>query len=498
MTLEKYITDNVDDFLDGDDEDCDDSFLDECNADGVPEYDEVEECGDDLSECDAVPEYDEVEEDDELVESKKPVSKKRLNEKKTGCCPKKKSKGETITLSEALGKTRPVRQKTPTLDELIDSICGKKVNEDIQKKAMQKVLAESEQSDKITFLRAKLGEKKFTALMESLQDGRKSMSDFRVNGKHISEFSTNEIEAILEKVNGLIKKYEEQLASEGLNEADTATITKNLELRRILAEKLSDELDYRNAIKEAEEDAPMDPFGNVDSVPSGEETPSDNSTEDENPTDEEENKDDEKNPDEKNPDEDETIELSQIVITLASKDAAEDLNNDLIDAGIPEDVLKVEKASDDEDEEENPDEEQPAEGDEKPADEEQPAEEKAEESVKADGKKLNEADDEEKPADEEQPADSEEKPANDEDNADEPYKVILTDTEYVEILANVLQDIWGMDNDEFNELIGGEIVSDTENEEDKDDEGGSDKSSEDNTEDDGDEEISAEDIFKGL
>ena len=114
MTLEKYITDNVDDFLDGDDEECDDSFLDECDADGVPEYDEVEECGDDLSECDAVPEYDEVEEDDELVESKKPVSKKRLNEKKIGCCPKKKSKGETMTLAEALGKTRPVRQKTPT------------------------------------------------------------------------------------------------------------------------------------------------------------------------------------------------------------------------------------------------------------------------------------------------------------------------------------------------------------------------------------------------
>ena len=292
---------------------------------------------------------------------------------------------------------------------------------------MQKVIAENEQADNITFLRAKLGEKKFKSLMESLEAGKKSMGDFKVNGKHISEFTVTEIQAILEKVNEQIKEFEEKLNAEGLNEADAANINKTLNLRRVLAEKLSDELDYRNAITEADEDAPMDPFGNVDSVPSG-----DNGDDDKPADGEEKSDDDEKKDDDKNPDEDEVIELSQIVITLASKDAAEDLKNDLIDAGIPEDALKVEKASDDDEEDAPADEEKSADNEDKPADEE-----KAEESVKVSGKKVNEADDDaDAPAEEDEKPAKEEKPA--EEDADEPYKVILTDTEHVGTLANVL------------------------------------------------------------
>ena len=499
MTLEDFIIEDADDFLC--DEEGDDSFLDECDGKGIPEFDEVGECDvDPLKECDGIPEFDEVKEDDEVVEAKKPVAAKPVNEKKNDCCPKKKSpKGETYTLSEALGKTRPVRKATPSLDELIDSICGKKVNEDIQKKAMQKVIAENEQADNITFLRAKLGEKKFKSLMESLEAGKKSMGDFKVNGKHISEFTVTEIQAILEKVNEQIKEFEEKLKADGLNEADAANINKTLNLRRVLAEKLSDELDYRNAITEAEEDAPMDPFGNVDSVPSGSEEEK-SAEDDEKPAEEKKSDDEEKKDDEKNPDEDEVIELSQIVITLASKDAAEDLKNDLIDAGIPEEALTVEKASDDEDDEETSEEEKPAEDEEKPAEEEKPEEEKAEESVAANGNKLNEADD-----DADAPAEDDEKPAE-EENADEPYKVILTDTEHVGTLANVLQDIWGMEQDEFNELIGGEIVTDDEEEkeDDADDADSQDDAPEkdpledlgsENSEED---DLKAEDIFKGL
>ena len=298
MTLEDFIIEDADDFLC--DEEGDDSFLDECDGKGIPEFDEVGECDvDPLKECDGIPEFDEVKEDDEVVEAKKPVAAKPVNEKKNDCCPKKKSpKGETYTLSEALGKTRPVRKATPSLDELIDSICGKKVNEDIQKKAMQKVIAENEQADNITFLRAKLGEKKFKSLMESLEAGKKSMGDFKVNGKHISEFTVTEIQAILEKVNEQIKEFEEKLKADGLNEADAANINKTLNLRRVLAEKLSDELDYRNAITEAEEDAPMDPFGNVDSVPSGSEEEK-SADDEEKPAEEKKSDDEEKKDDEK-------------------------------------------------------------------------------------------------------------------------------------------------------------------------------------------------------
>ena len=455
-----------------------------------------------------IPEYEDV--DDEVFDSKKiRTNSKAVNEKKKDCCPKKKERGEKISLSEALGVKRPQKnQKIQSLDDVIDSICGTKVEENIANNAINKAIRESLESDKMSFLREKLGSKKFNALMESLQNGNKHVVNFNINHKSVDEYSTEELQGLLEKVKLQVEELEKKLSVEGINEADSANLNKRLEKQRRLIEMLSDEIDFRNAIKESDDDSSaMDPFSGVDAVPSGNEEEKSDETSEESS---EKKTDDEKNDDEKNPDEDETVELSQIVITLASKESAEDLKNDLIEAGIPEDVLEVKSASeDDESDEEDEDKEDKSDEDEN-ADEksEENAEEepKAEESMKSEGNAVNEADGDDA---EQQDAESSDDNAADADenkdeNAEEPYKVILKNTDYANELAGVLQDIWGMEKEEFNNLIGGEIVDDDDSGEEKDDENG-DGSSDDNGDADGgddaadqEDELSAEDIFKGL
>ena len=463
--------------------------------DFIPDYDNVD---DDVFE-NLIPDYDKV-------NDKSKTRKTVVNEKKEDCCPKKKApvaapvrkKNNTVNLHEALNGTKKVDKKR-TLDEVINSIVGKDINESVAKKAMDKARRESENKDKFQFLREKLGVKKFNVLVESLESGKKSMGNFNINGKNVADYTTEELGTLLEKVNAQIAELESKVGVEGLNETESAKLQKTLELRRKLAEMLNDEIDFRNALTEADEEKSdvKDPFGGVDAVPTGEEK-SDDEKSDEEKTDDAD--------DDKNPDEDETVELSQIVITLASKDAAEDMKKDLLDAGVPEDAIEIEKAEDDEEDENKSDsEEEKSEEEEKPAEEN--GEEKQEESVKAKGQKLNEDDenadaeksDEEKPAEDAEKTDDAEK-----DNADEePYKLTLTDTEYANQLADVLQNIWGMSNDEFNELIGGELVTDEDPADDSEKEDGDDEAKDADDSGDADtdadeEDFNPEDIFKGL
>lgn len=494
----------------------DEFIMDKEQDDYIPDFDNDEsvfEQDGDLTD-ETYPDYEKVD-DDEVFDSQKVQTKSNaVNEKKKDCCPKKKERGEKISLSEALGVSRPKKnQKVQSLDDVIDSICGTKVEESIATNAINKAIRENLESDKMSFLREKLGSKKFNALMESLQNGNKHVVNFNINHKSVDEYSTAELQGLLEKVKLQVEELEKKLSADGINEADSANLNKRLEKQRRLIEMLSDEIDFRNAIKESDDEtSELDPFSGVDAVPNGqEEEKKDDSSEESS----EEKTDDEKNDDEKNPDEDETVELSQIVVTLASKESAEDLKNDLIEAGIPEDVIEVKSASEDEESDEDEDEtsdEENAEGEEKT--EEQPAEKseeepKTEESVKANGNAVNEADGddaEQESGDENQDnADAEgSSDENKDENADEPYKVILKDTEYANELASVLQDIWGMEKEEFNNLIGGEIVDDDDSGEEKDDENGNSSSDDNGDAESGDgaadqeDELSAEDIFKGL
>lgn len=336
--------------------------------------------------------------------------------------------------------------------------------------------------------------KKFNVLLESLENGKQSMGNFSVNGKNVADYTTEELSAILEKVNKQIAEMEVKVGVEGLNETESAKLQKTLEMRRKLAEMLNDEIDFRNALIEADEEKSdvKDPFGSVDAVPTGE-------------SDDEKSEDtEEKTDDGKNPDEDQTVELSQIVITLSSKEAAEDMKKDLMDVGVPEDAIEIEKAEDDDDEEKSDSEDEKSDEEEKSA--EDNGEEKQEESVKSNGNKLNEDDDNadsdaeksDNAADDAEKSDDAEK-----ENADEEaYKLTLTDTEYANQLADVLQNIWGMSNEEFNELIGGELVTDEDADDDSENADGDDAKDADDSgdadTDADDEDFNPEDIFKGL
>lgn len=454
-----------------------------------------------IDDDDFIPDYDNV--DDDVFENRKSARKAVVNEKKEDCCPKKKApvaapikkkRSNTVNLHEALNGTKKVDKKR-SLDEVINSIVGKDVNESIAQKAMAKARKEAENKDKFQYLREKLGVKKFNVLLESLENGKQSMGNFSVNGKNVADYTTEELSAILEKVNKQIAEMEVKVGVEGLNETESAKLQKTLEMRRKLAEMLNDEIDFRNALTEADEEKSdvKDPFGSVDAVPTGE-------SDDEKSDDAEEKTDDDNADDEKNPDEDQTVELSQIVITLSSKEAAEDMKKDLMDAGVPEDAIEIEKAEDDDDEEKSDSEDEKSDEEEKPA--EDNGEEKQEESVKSNGNKLNE-DDDNADADAEKSDDATDDDAEKENADEEAYKLTLIDTEYANQLADVLQNIWGMSNEEFNELIGGELVtdedadSDSENADGDDDAKDADDSGDADTDAD-DEDFNPEDIFKGL
>ena len=82
------------------------------------------------------------------------------------------------------------------------------------------------------------------------------------------------------------------------------------------------------------------------------------------------------------------------------------------------------------------------------------------------------------------------------------YKLILTDTDYAPQMSDVLQDIWGLTKEEFEEMIGGEIVAADDDEDSSDDkekkDDSEDKSDKSSDEDDSLEDFDPDEIFKDL
>lgn len=442
-----------------------------------PDYDDVD-AGEEIPDYDSVDECDLTEE--ELYEKKK-----------NDCCPKKKIKKsqQYISLSEALGLTKKQSYRKASLNELIDSISGKRP----QRAIIEKALAKAKKGNKVNEARKHLGEKRYKMIMEALEQQRPTLhQNISINKKKMEEYSTEELYVILEKVDAQIKKLQEQM--KGINETDAlAKFEKELQNKQKMHTILEDEITYRKSyLKEADDENDFAKLFPEMKPENDEDKKDDDKSSDEEASDEEAGDDEEKNPDE-----DEEIELNAVVITLASEEDANNLKQDLVDAGVPEDVIEIAPVGEDEEEETEEDEE---------SSEEEPAEEesdKKEESLRFKGKKMNEADDDEETeqADDEAAADAEadEEKADDEEKAEGEYKLTLTDTDYIEELADVLENIWGMEKSEFEELIGGEIVTKDEDEEDNeegDKEESDDKSGEDDEKDDDD--ITPEELFKGL
>lgn len=431
--------------------------------------------------------------------------KNSLSEKKKECCPPApKKKSVMISLAEAF-QGKKVSEKKVTLDNVIDSMAGHKLTESAAINAINK--AKNEASD--YYLMEKLGKDKYKLILESLEADKTSIhGNVKVNGKKIEEYTTDELVGLLEKVNRQINTLEEKVGM-SLNETDTAKLNKELETKKKIQNILDEEISFREALKAIKEDDKSNlDFKDLNPDTVDKDKKDDESKEDEEKSDEEkDSKDEDKDDDDdKNPDEDEEVEIGNIIITLDSKKSAEELKNDLIDAGIPEDVIEIEPVEDndeDEDEEKSDDSEDK---ENKEDSEENSEDEASNESVKVKaGKKINEDDSEESDEDEEKDEDkSDDEDSEDGDDEEETgsYKLILTDTDYAPQMSDVLQDIWGLTKEEFEEMIGGEIVAADDDEDSSDDkekkDDSEDKSDESSDEDDSFEDFDPDEIFKDL
>ena len=452
-----------------------------------------------------------VEEDDltitQTFEKKNVAVKKNqtaVNEKKGSCCPPKKAngekkvkkeyKGDLVNLSEALHGThkRGVKPELK-LNQIIDAIAGRHIDESISARAIEK----AKQNNKRAYLQEKLGAEVYNAVLESLENGTTVHANKKINGKVVCEYSIDELKGLMEKASKQIEALEKKL---GLNEADDAELTKKIAHFKDAVKMIDEEISFREA-KELLSEGDGIEFKNINPNVSDDDKKKDEKKDEEatvegdgsdevSDEDDAESTEDSESEDDKeqNPDEDEEVELASIIITLATKDDAEDLKADFIEAGIPEDAIELEEVADDDDEEDNAEDgesegESTEETDTENASEETEGDKATEEFVQFKGvKPLNEDDDNaddaetteddstEETTDGDKTEDGEE---SEDEEAEKAWKVILVNTDYAKEAKDVLVDMWGMTEEEFNDMIGGDIVDDEDNAEDD----GSDESS---------------------
>ena len=452
----------------------DDGIYDETYEDADEEF-----AGDDALN-DSDDEFDECMEDSEFecyesLNNRKLRNRRRLLEKKKGCCPPKKGK-KLVNLSEAL----KMRKAGLTTRDIVRSAKKPYLNESIISNAINKAKAEPRNDKKMKLIMKKkeimqlkesLGAEKFNMICEAMKSGKKTLySKKTINGKNITEYSAKEL---LELLNTVKKQHTNLMKSyKSLNES--ATKSTKRELRTAIENKerlmliLDEELTYRltfkklnksKAINEGEEN-PLEPLP-VD--------PTDGDDTDE------------------TPDNDEEVELSRVVITVANQDAADELKQSLVDAGVPDDAIEFETDDETDDSEDSDDTDSEAdENSDENTDTDDTADETSNESLHYNKfKKLLEDDDPESDkaddSTDDNAKDGEDSDDNSDDNSDDssdsedkPIKVVLTNTDYVNDLADVLNNEYGISKEEFEEMIGGQIVDDSEDSDDSDDSSDSD------------------------
>lgn len=512
--------DDEGEWLDWDDEEYDDSL-----DDMIPDYDDVEiddveddededededdiysdeyeSTDDEYSDEDELNDasFDECMEDEEFecYESERRAFKRRraMNEKKNGCCPPKK--GRMVNLSESL----KMMKNGLTVKDIVRSAKHVSLDESIINEAINK--AKNEQPKKninekhatLAALKEALGEDKFNTIVKALKEGKKTLySKKSINGKSLNEYSSKELLYILNTVKAqhdtLVKSYS------SLNESSTRSTKKELrdaiENKERLMDLLDEELTYRLTVKKMlkeqetvnEDDAnPLEPL----SVDPNEEGSDETDASDETETSDKSDASDETETSAEDPEEDEEVELSRVVITVANQEAADELKDAMVNAGIPEDAIEFETESDEDSEDEDKDTDSEESTDDTEGDSEESTKEDTTESNESihynKFKKLLEDEDTDAPAedatedstDDSDAEDAEEDSEKDGDTeATGEVKVVLTNTDYINDLADVLNNEYGITKEEFEEMIGGTIVD----EESSDDEEGSDDSEDD-------------------
>ena len=429
----------------------------------------------------AYPDYDDIddEEDEELPRFEKIHKGRHLDEKrKNNCCPGTKTVNESV----------------------IDTVLA-----DLDKKALN----ESKETEKKN--QKELEKKTLKALTENKHSLH---TNVRYNGKSFAKMTLKKLKSIYETVKASINALSERALNESV--VDTK-IVETINKKKQLLEFLDEEITYRttrmeclNKLNEDSAEISDEELANLFGPAQGEDdTPADNGDVD--ADEEDSNKED--NKDENN---DEEVELSRIEITLKDAEAANDLKQACLDADIPEDAFELENVEDDAFENGDEESEETSEnGSEEPSEEN--SEESANESYEfakyvkmlgegevADEQSADDAAGEESSEEENgaENADSD----GDEENSEEDKqpKFILTNTDYASKLAKVLEDVYGISKEEFEDMIGGEIVEEEpkDNKENSDKEGSenSEESKEDSEEkkDDEEDELDPSDLFKNL
>jgi hypothetical protein len=477
-----------------------------------------------------------------LVNGKLTPMDKALNEKKRGCCPPKKDK--MVSLAEAMKAFKPEDQKkldkaVSSIDDGVRSVKGQTIGAAEVAAAMKKLKAQQLQLKKI----AKDKKENFKVtdvkgvsgiikkMIEADPDKAEEIKKFRdsltesvvaaisnkkkvlhenvaIDGVAMSKIKSSKLQSMLKEAVDAKKKYSNTIRNAN---GDTELIEK---CKKIIGNKnkligiLSEELSYRKLVtkfgkslfesddKEGKEedkkttDASEMSDDDLAALMSGsfDDSTSD-SVEDSN-----DKKDDATEGDEE-------VDLARVVIELKDKESADELKDLCVEAGIPEDAIDIEEDSD-EDDSDDSDDKSDEYSDDKYDD--------TNESIHyANIRKLFEADDESEDTETDDAAQTDDTDADQTDDADDKadessVKFVLTNTDYIDELAQVLDDEYGISKEEFEEMIGGEIVKDEDSDEDTDaDEDSDDKSEDDkedkkDSEDDNAEEISADDIFGNM
>lgn len=485
----------------------DDGIYDETYEDADEEFADDDALND--SDDDADDEFDECMEDSEFecyesLNNRKLRNRRRLLEKKKGCCPPKKGK-KLVNLSEAL----KMRKAGLTTRDIVRSAKKPYLNESIISNAINKAKTEPRNDKKMKLIMKKkeimqlkesLGAEKFNMICEAMKSGKKTLySKKTINGKNITEYSAKEL---LELLNTVKKQHTNLMKSyKSLNESITKSTKR--ELRTAIENKerlmliLDEELTYRltfkklnksKAINEDEEN-PLEPLS-VD--------PTDGDSKDDNADASDDNADTESGDDtDETPDNDEEVELSRVVITVANQDAADELKQSLVDAGVPDDAIEFEDDDETDDSEDSDDTDSEAdENSDENTDTDDTADETPNESLhynkfkkllEDDDSESDTADDSTDDSTDDNATDGEDSDASSDDNSDDssdsedkPIKVVLTNTDYVNDLADVLNNEYGISKEEFEEMIGGQIVDDSDSSDDSDDSSDSDDDKSDN------------------
>ena len=331
--------------------------------------------------------------------------------------------------------------------------------------------------------------------------------NIKVNGKSLKYYSIKEIKKLMMEANSTKIMLTNKLKDSALNESVESKrtlkdkIANKIRLISLLDEELTYRVTRKNCLAKLNEEEDKEDKGSNGDF--SEEDLSkmfggDQADNTDNAEDTEEKKDD-------NNEEEEVVDLARVVITMEDKEAAEELKKSCLDAGIPEKAIEIEEESDEEETEEETEEENSDESKEETS-EESEEKEQPNESVKYKNLKRLFEDEETEENDsedntEESDEDTDDSEESEEEEKEGAVKFILTDTDYIKDLAKILDDEYGISKEEFEEMIGGEIVDeDEESDEDatEEDADKKDKSEDSEDEDKPEDDIDPSELFKGL